>query len=358
MRRIPADSLVPGMITAEDVFSYDNQLILPKGLTLTDKAITKLAYYSIFSIKVEDELSTAFTSSVDDDRSYYERVKSSQEFLQFKKEYSSAVEDFQDRINDMVHQNRPFNVEAMMTPALKTLFEKDNHVNVLDMLHNMRDYDDATYMHCMNVALICNIFARWLNLSREEIHVSTLCGLMHDIGKIQIPDAIIKKPAKLTDKEYNIIKTHPIEGYNLVRNTDLNTHIKNAILMHHERNDGSGYPLGLIGERIDPYAQIVSIADVYDAMTSARVYRGPLCPFAVIGLFEDEGFQKYNPQFILTFLENVVNTYLLNRVRLSNGLVGEVVYIDKDHLSRPTIKSGSRYLDLSSTPELRIEAII
>ena len=128
--------------------------------------------------------------------------------------------------------------------------------------------------------------------------------------------------------------------------------------MHHERCDGSGYPMQLTSEQIDPFAKMVAIADVYDAMTSARVYRGPLCPFMVIEAFEQEGFLKYDAEYILTFLRNIVNTYMLHRVRLSDGREGEIVFINPDKLSKPTIKSGSQYINLSNERNLSIVAII
>ena len=126
--------------------------------------------------------------------------------------------------------------------------------------------------------------------------------------------------------------------------------------MHHERYDGSGYPLHLKGEQISSFASLVSLADVYDAMTSARVYRGPVCPFTVISLMESDGYQKYAPRYLLTFLENIVNTYLLHTVLLSDGSEGTIVFINKDKL--PTVKVGSQYIDLAKRTELSIVKIL
>ena len=234
----------------------------------------------------------------------------------------------------------------------------DGYLNVFDMLHNMRQYDDMTYVHSINVALICNVFARWLKMSDEETRLATVCGLLHDIGKISIPDIIIKKPAKLTQDEFAIVKKHALEGYNILRRFDISEHIMNAALMHHERCDGSGYPFGIRNAKIDTYAKLVAIADVYDAMTSARVYRGPMCPFKVIEIFENEGLQKYDTRFIMTFLETIVNTYMLHRVKLNNGTMGDIVFINRSSLARPTIKSKDDFIDLSLHPELYIEAIV
>ena len=133
---------------------------------------------------------------------------------------------------------------------------------------------------------------------------------------------------------------------------------KNAALMHHERCDGSGYPFGLTGNRIDKFAKIVSIADVYDAMTAARVYRGPLCPFTVIDIFEKEGLQKYESEYILCFLKNVVLTYIGQRVRLTNGQEGDVVFINPQQLSRPMIKCGDTFVDLSKQKDIAIERLL
>jgi putative nucleotidyltransferase with HDIG domain len=226
------------------------------------------------------------------------------------------------------------------------------------MLHNLRDYDDSTYIHCVNVGLICHVFARWLRMSAEEANLATMSGLLHDVGKLMIPDEIIKKPGKLTSQEYRTVKKHCHAGYKILANLDLDKTVKNAALMHHERCDGSGYPYGLTGDRIDTYGKMVAIADVYDAMTSARIYRGPLCPFIAISVFENEGLQKYDARFILTFLQNIVNTYLLHRVRLSNGIEGDIVFINRDHLSKPTVKCGNKDIDLSQHPEIYVEAMI
>ena len=128
--------------------------------------------------------------------------------------------------------------------------------------------------------------------------------------------------------------------------------------MHHERCDGTGYPLKLKGPQIDKFAKAVAIADVYDAMTSARYYRGPLCPFIAISMFEEEGFQRYDSEMIIAFLHNIVNTYLLNTVRLNTGETGEIIFINSTHLSRPTIKVGNDYIDLSKCPGVYIQEII
>ncbi|MEG1847183.1 MAG: HD-GYP domain-containing protein [Lachnospiraceae bacterium] len=359
MKKLNVEDLKPGMTTIEDVYTLDGKLVLPKGLVLTPKAIVKLDFYAIHAVKVDDAIS-ASDDSVEEEiplpsPSQSTKVKSSQAFHEFTESFTASVNTFKNLFGDVIDESKPLDTVALLEDMQPLLHSSTGgQINVFDMLHNMRDYDDLTYVHCVNVSLICNTFARWLRLSEEDIETATLCGLLHDIGKIGIPDAIIKKPGKLTDEEFALVKTHPVKGYHLLLKCAVDEHVQKAALMHHERCDGTGYPLGLHGDKIDRFAKMVSIADVYDAMTAARVYRGSLCPFEVVDMMEAEGLQKYDVQYILTFLECVVNTYLLYRVRLSNGIEGDIVFINKQHLSRPIIQTDSEIIDLSVRPELQI----
>ncbi|MCR5303940.1 MAG: HD-GYP domain-containing protein [Lachnospiraceae bacterium] len=361
MKRVLTQNLTPGMITGEDVYTYSDQLVIGKGIVLTDATITKLSYYSILSVMVEDNVAPAFSDNNPEESSYNEKLRATPEFKKFKADFEEETEHFKESMNDIVMKNAPVNSDALFDGVYGLVSNNSGNGTypIFEMLHNMRTYDDVTYVHSMNVALINNIFARWLHLSSDEIRTATLCGLLHDIGKLAVSSEIIKKPSKLTDNEYAMIKEHPSSGYRILRSKNVNEHIINAALMHHERCDGSGYPLGLSLSKIDPYARMTAISDVYDATTSARSYRGPLCPFAVVGIFENEGLQKYDPGFIMTFLENIVSTYLLNTVRLNDGTTGQVVFINRNKLSKPTIQCGNdKFIDLSKEKDLEIEAII
>ena len=360
MKRLSITQLVPGMTVAEDVYDLDHELLIQKGTILTDKLITKLDLYGILTIFVEDIIQPVRPAedSTDTELSYSERIKSSPEFQLFKTDFENDVELFRENMNLVIQKNTSLDVNTLLKNTMAIVANHSGSISILDMLQNMREYDDSTYTHSLNVALICNVFAGWLHFSQEDIELATLCGLFHDIGKLCIPDSIIKKPDRLTNEEYDVIKTHTIEGYKILQNQPVNDHIKNAALMHHERCDGSGYPFGLTGNRIDKFAKIVSIADVYDAMTAARVYRGPLCPFTVIDIFEKEGLQKYESEYILCFLKNVVLTYIGQRVRLTNGQEGDVVFINPQQLSRPMIKCGDTFVDLSKQKDIAIERLL
>ncbi len=362
MKRLRISELRPGMKTGEDVYSYNNQMIVPKGATLDDKIITRLEFYSVLAVRIMDESDEPESQPTDgeitEDSYYFQRVKNSKQFKKFEQSFLDNTETFKVNLKNIAESGAEIDSHALINNITSLIAEDMTGVTVFDMLHNMRQYDDITYVHSMNVSLICNVFGKWLGMSREDIDILTLGGLLHDIGKLKIPDNIIRKPEKLSPAEYNIIKTHSLQGYNILKDKNIDENIKQIALMHHERCDGSGYPLGLSDDKINMYAKIVAIADVYDAMTAARVYRGPLCPFKVISIFESEGLQKYDGHFILTFLEHVATTYMNNRVRLNNGMEGEVIFMNRNQYSRPMLQCGDKFIDLSREPELYIETFV
>ena len=346
-------NLVPGMVTASDVYNYNDQLIIPANTVLDDTLIARMEYYSVQRISVKET-----AAELKKPESYSERVTSSPQFKEFKKNFSENVQTLQTSMQEILDNTEPLD-EALLLDQANTLVDPDaTSIEIFDMIHNMRQYDDSTYAHCINVSMICRIMAKWLNFNEEDTNVLTLCGLLHDIGKLSIPDSIVKKPDKLTTNEYELMKTHTIRGYESLSKQNLDKRIVNAALMHHERCDGLGYPNGLHANQIDEFAKIVAIADVYDAMTAARVYRGPQCPFKVISLFEEEGLQKYDPHYILTFLERIVSSYMHNNVRLSDGRIGEVIMINPGKLSKPMVRVGDEYIDLSKKSDMWIEDLV
>ena len=357
MKKLFTSQLVPGMVAADDVLSFDNKLILGKGTVLTDRIITQLDMNGIGIVFIEGDDFTLKTS-YSHKQSYSSRIKKSAQFKEFKVEYEKQIESFKDKLNDVVERNTSLDVKELLDSTFSVIYSAKGNISTLDLLHNMREYDDTTYAHCLNVALICNVLATWLQFSEKEAEMATACGLLHDIGKLQVPHDILTKPAKLSHGEYEIVKKHTLAGYNILRSKNVANEISNAALMHHERCDGTGYPFNVADGKIDKYTKIVAIADVYDAMTAARVYRGPLCPFRVIEIFESEGFDKYDVEYILTFLKNVVYTYIQNNCRLNNGQEGTIVYINNDNLSRPMIQCGNEFVNLADHPELYIEELI
>lgn len=359
-KKILTNQAVPGMISADDVYTFNNTLIIGKNTLLTDRIITRLKFYSVYEIIVfiEEEVKIIKSSEFTEDESPYKNKQKTLEFRKFLTSFKDNINNFKNSIDEVVINGTDINTDLLLNHTNNVLAESRNGLHVLNMLHSTRKFDDLTYVHSLNVSLICNVFGKWLKLSEEEIRILTLCGLLHDIGKVKIPSKIIDKPTKLTDVEFITVKMHTIKGYNILKNKNIDPRIINTALMHHERCDGSGYPNALTSNQIDKFAKIVAIADVYDAMTSARVYRGPLCPFEVIELFETEGYQKYDAHYLLTFLDGIVQTYMHNKVQLSTGQKGKIVMLNKNSLTKPVIQIGKSFMDLSKHPDVSILKVI
>ncbi len=376
MKEYQTKDLLPGMVTAIPVRTKRGQLIINPNVELTRTLISRLEFYGIASVQITENKQAAApmeepkdpayfpakspvsAPSPVSDASYSQKLKSSPEFQRFQVDFTLRSQDLKNCFDAYLSDGGTVNKEELLSKTISLVSPKQTTLDVFDMLHNMRQVNDSTYAHSLNVAIISRIIGKWLHFSNEELDTLTLAGLLHDIGKTKIPDEVLNKDGKLTDEEFQMIRNHPKYGYDILKSQPLNSHIKKAALMHHERCDGSGYPMGLTMEEIDDYALIIAIADVYDAMTAARSYRAPLCPFEVIAEFEKDGLQKYKPKYILTFLENIANAYQNNRVMLSDGTSARIVLLNHRRLSKPLVQlDDGACIDLEKSP-LYIKAII
>lgn len=386
MRQIPIAALTPGMVTAEDIISYDHVTIVPKGIILTENIISRLEGYSIYYAKIEDHLIVDLSTPMADSAILMQDASianlynlsntadasnENKQFQRFSQGFARCAEHYEHSLMKSLHRNEPFRSSELLKETLALLYQDKQEVSIFDMLLNMHNTEDSVYHHCIDVALISNVLARWLQFSEADQMMATACGLFHDVGKFMLPNGVLRKPGKLTPDEFEIVKTHTTEGFHLLgRYNSIPEPVKNAALMHHEKCDGSGYPYGLTGSEIDKFSKIVTIADIFDAMTSERVYRAAMCPFSVIKYFEDDGIQKYEIKYILTFLENVSNTYLNHRVTLNNGMEGNVIFINPNNFSQPVIRTENNeiidlqesyyqsMLQLSNNKNISIETII
>lgn len=280
MKCYAVEDLHPGMKTARPVYSNRGQLIIEEGTTLTTALISRLFFYGIESANVEDLQEASEEEQVFVPRtSYAQQVKRRPEFMDFQIDYTKYLGAVKDSFSSICQADGEINTEKLLEGTSELLAKASTTLGLLDMLHNMRQIDDSIYAHSMNVALISRTMGEWLHFSKEDLELVTLCGMLHDIGKTSLPEELLNKPGKYTEEEYARVQQHTLLGYKILKDLPLSVHVKRAALQHHERGDGSGYPQGLKDGEIDSFAQIVAIADVYDAMTAARSYRAPLCPF-------------------------------------------------------------------------------
>lgn len=352
--RIRTDQAAVGMVVATDIYSSNDQLIITKGTKLDERMITRLRFYNIYGLYISKEE----PQMEPNEDSYIEALRSTPEFKKFNRTYVESVNKVEDNFQSILDGEEQIDIDSLLEETGRILSEGRSGMHIFEMLHGIRDYDDITYVHSLNVSLICSIFAGWLKMTKEETKIVTLAGLLHDIGKMLVPKEIITKPSRLTEDEYEVVKLHTIKGYQVLKDMNIDIRIKYVALMHHERCDGSGYPNGFKSNQIENFAKIVAIADVYDAMTANRTYRDGICPFDVVENFERDGFLKFDPGYLMVFLERIIQSYLHNIVRLSDGREGEVVMINKLSLSKPVVRCGNTFVDLSKEQKLFIASVL
>lgn len=353
MELIATPALVPGMEIAEDVLDNRGHVIIKKGVKLDRILIEKINMNNIFCVNIME--------AEDYVTNYFDKVRNSKIFQKFNELYFQNFTAYKVSVECLVYNKTPINNDDLLS-IVESITKPLNQskTTMLDMLSVLSTEDkDFLFSHGLNVALICDYTASWFGLSEEEKKILVLCGFYYDIGKFLIPKEIITKQGKFTDEEFLKMKMHPLLGYQLLSEINLDPNVKLATLMHHERCDGSGYPQKLTEDKINKFAKIIAILDTYEAMTSYRSYREPLCPFKVVEILERDGFGKYDTDFYLTFRKRIVEEYIGKEVMLNDGTVCKVVLINSHSLARPMVMSDSGdYIDLSKEKQLSIERLM
>ena len=205
-------------------------------------------------------------------------------------------------------------------------------------LTRIKDYDDYTFVHCINVSVLSLAIGRQLNFNAEELQELGMGALLHDLGKMKVPSNILNKPGKLTPEEYEVIKKHPEYGMEVLEKArNISASAKLISLQHHERYDGSGYPLGLTGENIDRFSQLVAIVDVYDAITSERCYSKGMPPHEAVKKIYQWAQKDFNQKMVAQFIQAVGIYPVGTLLKMDTGEIGVVIYINPENLLRPRI---------------------
>ena len=359
-KKINIKDAKPNMILAKDVVSNSGVVIIAKNTMLSDINYNKLENNGVKSITIFErngDINDSFDENILLQNKEYKKIEDRKEFKEFKKKYEQKIEKLENQFI-AIGKGVGVEIDTLYNMVIDIIDSVNCKNDVFCYLAHLKSQDIHTYAHCLNVALICNLFGLWLGYEGEDLKNLTVSGILHDVGKTQIDENIIKKPERLTDSEYDSIKKHAYLGYKLVEDLDIPEEIKLGVLMHHEKIDGSGYPLGLTDDRISRTAKIVAICDIYEAMTADRVYRPKICPFEVIRNFEQNSYDILDTKLLLAFLQNIVYTYVGSHVMLSDNREAEVVFINQAHLSKPIVKVNNSFIDLSQEKELFIKHIL
>lgn len=333
---VSVDVLYDGMQVDYGIYFYQNgkPVLLCKDLVLTSGMIESL------------KAAMAHCKNVYMDKAHHEKLlRETCYFAQAQKKleedvgYNVMKDSVQSLLDNVVEHGTIYgeNVDNLAKDISQKLADVDGAL-IMQCINGMRDTDKYLYAHSLNVGFLNGLIAQWCGFDKEMTDKAIKAGVLHDIGKTKLPSSILEKPGKLTALEYEIVKSHPELGYDmLISSGETDKDILDGVLHHHERLNGRGYPGRVKMDDISPIARITAVSDVYDAMTSKRPYRDAISPFVVLQELDTDAFSELDMRYVRKIMENMPNELLGRSVLLSNGAVAKVEYIDRRHLAYPIV---------------------
>ncbi|MBL8485942.1 MAG: HD-GYP domain-containing protein [Rhodocyclaceae bacterium] len=354
-KKVPVADLKPGMYIADLGSEWMAHPFLRSSFAVKDEAtVAKIAAAGIREVYIDPErgldLAHAPTHEEVQQELHAEMLKAAatpapvsrvpvaEEMGRARRIHAEAHGIVHDVMND-VRLGRQVQLEQVDPVVEKMTDSILRNGSALLSLTRVKNKDDYTFLHSVSVCALLVAFARAVGLDAETLHLAGVGGLLHDIGKVRVPDAILNKPGRLTEAEFQVMKSHVVEGRRILLETDgvRETSIQVAH-EHHERFDGSGYAQGLAGDRISRIGQMAAICDVYDAITSDRVYHRGMQPHeALRKIFEWSRFH-FNPQLVQQFLRTIGIYPVGTLVMLESGRIAVVMEQAEDSLLQPRVK--------------------
>lgn len=343
---ITINELKIGMIIAKDII-VNNIVFVKEGVLLNDQIIDSLKQtYFYGRIAIYDD---------GDERKKSASQKETEDTGKILEEFSIDIENIftekMDSDKSTIDELREFSKRI-----------QNEITSTGGVIRNIVLYgsgQDCIYRHSVNVAVLSAILGEWLGMDHKEVNLLTYSAIMHDFGKTKINQEYLNKKGILTRKEYEEVKKHPILGYNYMKSIPfLDSSVSLGVLMHHERLDGSGYPLGIKEDKITNFARIIAIADVFDAINSDRIYKKSAEPFAALETIQKESLGKLDYLYCKVFLEHVINYYMGEQVLLNTKKVCKIVQVNINNLSKPLLLDDSQFVDLNNEKDIYVERLL
>lgn len=336
----------------QDVNSKLGGVIYKKGTLLRDKDREILEAFGVENVEVEEIVVNKQQEKVS---SNVEKISDEQFTDLFKKAMKTI---------DNIHNSAQGNIQIPVLELRKALqpLLHDQYLQVKYLINlnyknnNFNNYDSH---HAISVGLLANAIAKWMGLEQGERMQIALAGALHDIGMSRVPRNLVDAKKPLNQNEYEEIKKHALYGYQILKGAKgLSEGAILAALQHHEREDGSGYPLSLKKENIHQYAKIVAIADIFHAMISKRSFREEFSPFQAIEQIFMDGFGKLDPVIVRVFINNITKLTVGTEVILNNNKSGTIIYIDQQNPTKPWVKVEDNIINLLYEKELYIKTVL
>ena len=357
MITVSVSSLKSGERLTEEVRTLQGGLLIEKGKVLSQRDVEVLKAFMIKYVVVEAEGVTAKG----------EKVKGAP-VSRFATNDASMFYKYYDGLYQLM--KRAFHIISLGNDTLPILELRTQLDRILQLIHiynpltftsrrPQQGQDDYLIHSGIMNGLTSYLLAKWQGLPQKDLVPIAIAGILHDIGTFRIDESIWNKSGKLSPEEYEEMKKHTVIGYNLLKNiAGLNDGVKLAALQHHERNDGSGYPLGLGKDKIHLYAKIVAVADVFHAMTTSRKHKKAASPYLVLEELMQEAFGRLEPALIQTFIQKLTQFHNGTIVRLNDGAVAEIVFTDRDHPTRPMVNVDGKIINLAAERDRFIQEVI
>lgn len=327
-RVISVSELEEGMVLADSVFDNSGKLLLSEGIVLRQIYVQKIVDMGLSSVRICDE-----------DCSIVTRVNDFETTVMKDMILNSTRNDAKEAIHlcmDNVITRSQMDLDKLYLVVNQIVDEILSQEVVTINLSQLREVDHYIFDHSVNVCVLSLITGIYMGFNKVRLLELGVGALLHDIGKILVPQDVLNKPDHLEDDEFGILKLHTMRGYEVLKHTkQFSDSTLEVVLSHHERCDGKGYPLGKKKDQINVYAKIVSVADVFDAITADKVYRKKEDPYRAMFTIIDELDAKFDREIVKKFLK-VVGYYPLGLyVSLNNGEYGVITKVHKD---RPTVR--------------------
>ncbi len=346
MKAVARMELKPGMTLGAEV-TWQGQVLYPAGTVLTQSNIDKLKRYQIMLVTVMEDVDLATT--------HFEKLRFSEQFKLFEQKHAQNLKRYKKLMTDFAANGQRIPDKSLLCIYLDLRSTYSTGAELLDYLYNlMPNEDELTFHHCLNSALLAGAFGEWLNMPDQDRRDLILAGFYYDIGKLRMPYELLWSSRKLLPQEFEVLKQHPAIGWAMLGNTGLPNRIQEAVLMHHERMDGSGYPQHCAGKDIGLFARYIAIVDTYAAMASPRPHRNALTPLGILGHFERD-ISKYDAELLVPLMRHIADAQIGTNVCLNDDTVWEVLIIHPDRFSRPILRNQNQvFLDLAEHPEYEI----
>ena len=283
----------------------------------------------------------------------------------YKQEISREFDEFHNDMKSLFIELEQNNSNNLKDDFRKFLNKINNRlmnnalITDMDLINEVvkeQKVEDYLFNHSVNVAIIGNLIGKWLDLGKEDIKILTLGGLVHDIGKLKIDKKILDKPEKLTEEEFEEVKKHPSYSHKILTEMGYNEEkLLRAVTLHHEREDGTGYPLGIKSKNIPIHSKIIAIADIFDAMTSNRVYDKKMNIFKVMEKFQKETFGKLDYKMVTLFIKKFLEFYIGSEVTLNTGDKAKILNFNSFEITKPILMTGEgKIIDTSRVRTVEI----